>query len=812
MTCNVQTLIDFDVFGTGDELLLNRTCSQLTQPFEQFCLVPPPKRLANTPTCKAQLQDVLNAQYLFPKTTQGLVQSLEDLPIMYVSFPDQQTLETWIRDDMSPNTIQDFTRNKYRGLRPISSPEFVLGMATSSVQNQVFLLLSDAQSSVGKVQLYKADGFGLFRAQLEENGELIQTAYNTPGGVPQVACSEDGAIQAAMLDSTAFLWNALTNRWQRIDETSIRSLCVHDNILMLFGPNRVVFMLPSPRFAVGLEPYYVWQCLSLDRKKLFVCTVQSTSQVKIYTLDLQTRVILQTHVCSTTSQPLFRDTFYSAINVQNGSDLTTTLIYVTSGIALMQFSLTQSSATQSVVANRTITQFYNNSMWFENNQLHFADTPLSTYPTPQSMTSRMCMTRSNDDVWSFVNGTLQRFPLAQQRWSNTFDLYMSFDSRMDDENGAWHFRGSVDPPWYFGSISKDVNLSKDTPLPLFWNQSRHNRFRWIFDSVTNNDGTEFVHLVSHLERINDFALLTRSGGAQLFDDGNIVAGEWFQSNTHDKAGNPNQFALLNPILDHPVSSVNGIYLAYCNIQNNSRQIVVCYNVFNSSQFADWCNEQSTEFLTRALQQQGQFCLKNLSYDDVLNGTKQFADSRCECIPSEPMFQRLFPNAFSNISSYTATRTIQNIPCLSQKCADVFLLGQENTNVLNYASKQCKQNLVLCGQTLITTESLKIKDFKLGQDCGENNRCANNAQCPANSICFDGTCIQKCTTNEYCQQNLQDPLASCEKETGRCLYGIKSAKQSNAKTCWLVVAAVLFVVMLILIVVMLALYAKKKEIN
>lgn len=813
MTCNIQVLRDFDVYGSNAEpyqFQLNRVCSDYAQPFEQFCLIPPASRLAQTSTCVPTLFNTLDPSYIFPKMTQGLITSLKQMPNMYVSYLEQDSKEVWIRDDAAfpANAILDYQSMVYNGFRPVSRPAFVLGVAASLVANNKFLLLSDSPWFPDVLQLFAIDSFGLFRVQSNAAGFPLQMRYSLTSRVfPTLACNESGSIQCVSLNGVPYLLSD-TNVWQEMRRTSIvYDMCVQDDMLVLFEQQAVDFLLPVETF-LALQGDFVWQCLSLDRKLLFVCTVRSAQLVFIYTIRLQSRTIVTIAQCPTSSEFL-RETRYTAINVVSQASSVDILVTRGTDYPVFAFHLFANftTATQTVpFPMRSIGAFYDNTVWFEDRKLHFSDS-LVTYDTPPQMTAAMRMTATSTDVWCFVNGLLYRFSRATKEWTNQFNLYMSHDARTNDNsNTVWHAPG-IEPPWYYGYVEQDVNVPSPLVFPYQFAQSRHNLFRWMFDAVENGNGTQFSHLVTHLERVNDFLLLT-SFDARMHEDGNMTAhfnnDQVWESNTHDQSGNIASFVSLGALVRRPVSTQNGIYVCHVFEMQRARIAVVCFNAYNSSQFADWCQAQSPEFLTRALQQQGEFCFQNFAYVDE-EDQPQFADSRCECIPSRAMFQTLFPDAFANVTAYTATRTIQNIPCLSQKCANVFLLGAENTNVLNYASEQCKQNLVVCADTLLTRGKLVMRSFTLNQDCGDGNLCNTNAECPADSMCYNGTCVQKCTTDDTCKNNLQDLTASCDKATGRCLYGIKDENNddTSAQWVWFVVGAVAFIVILVFVILLIA---------
>ena len=816
MACNTQILREFDVFATksDNDFELSRTCNDLAHPFEQFCLIPPASRLALTNTCRPFMDNTLDPSYIFPQTTQGLITTLEDLPIVYVSFPAMDSKDIWIRDDaeMSPNTILNFEQMTYRGFRPVSQAQFLLGAAASSVSSQVFCILSNSATiAEDAVELFKADQYGLFRTQIDDKGFPIRMRYSTIPlqGMPVVLCNEDGSIQCACVNNQAYVFNAQNTTWTTLNFPGVVTVAVWQDTVLVFLQSSVVFYLPSPQKNLNMIGVFAWQCLSADRKYLFVCMKQNTQRTLVYTFDLHARTQLAVAECNLNAS-LDSQVYFSAITVQNTSANATILVARGMDFPLLRFSLTNSFTVASQdIPNplRFVTAFYNNTAWFEDGFV-FRVGFSQSIPAPPGMTFQNCLGPTENEMWSFVKGKLMRWSLENPTvWTNEFDLYMAYGAHMSDENSlVWHFPPSIDPPWYYGFLNSTVPESLN--LPLQYAQSRHNRYRWIFDSVETNNNTQFAHLDTHLERINDFYLLTdRKFVTRVFDDANITVtdrsdSKVFETNTHDQASNPQAFELFVPT--RPVGTKNGLYLMYVNTQNNARQVVLCYNVFNSSQFADWCSNQTDEFISRALQQQSSFCFSNLMYEDE-NGTQQFADRRCDCVPSLGMFELRFPDAFANMSSYIASRTIQNIPCLSQKCADIFLLGQENSNVLNYAQKQCKQNLVLCSNTALAQGNLDMKTFSLLQDCGTENRCTNNAQCPANSICFNGNCIQKCTTDQSCKKNLQDPLASCQTSTGRCLYGTQAQTNTSAKWYWIAGASVAIVVAIILLIVLLALY-------
>src|SRR5438034_3414138 len=146
--CDIEPLIEFNVFATNpnnEKFTLSQTCQNVHTPFEQYCLIPPITRLQATSTCNSDLLDPLNADFIFPQIMEGKVRTLEDLPVLYVSFPVQtgdQATHVWIRDDetLKPNEIFNFASFLYNGFRPVSPAPFVTRMAVSAVEFQKFLL------------------------------------------------------------------------------------------------------------------------------------------------------------------------------------------------------------------------------------------------------------------------------------------------------------------------------------------------------------------------------------------------------------------------------------------------------------------------------------------------------------------------------------------------------------------------------------------------------------------------------------------------------------------------------------------------
>jgi len=120
--CNIAPLLLFDTFSTGGEdFTVNKQCGQLVNPFNQYCLPPPASRLATTSTCTSTLNNPA-IQFLFQDVVAGNIKTLQDLPIVFESFPDiQDTTSTWVDHtaDTPNRCCESGLIGGYNGFRPV---------------------------------------------------------------------------------------------------------------------------------------------------------------------------------------------------------------------------------------------------------------------------------------------------------------------------------------------------------------------------------------------------------------------------------------------------------------------------------------------------------------------------------------------------------------------------------------------------------------------------------------------------------------------------------------------------------------------
>ena len=880
MTCDIDPLLTFNVFGSSiivddneeTTFHLNESCSQIVDPFSQYCLIPPSSRLEATQTCSTIEQQRLNPNYIFSRITQGLIQTLPDLPILYVSFPEEkgdQASNIWIRNDelYPPNRVIDFSLMQYNGFRPVGAANKIRGLAVSDVRFGVFLMLFESFDDPNQLQLYKLDPFGFFRPQYDSEQRKLQVSYSSTSIFkPFVACNAAGTIQCALLAGIAFKFNFNTKYWDLLSEkTNLKNLIVYEDFIILTASDSIGFITPRV-INVILTGDFVWQCLDRNGIYLFVGTVLNLSNF-VHVIDLSTQVL--TAVISipliTTFSP---NRFYSAINV--ASDIEgTTIIYVTENntTPLQQFTLIDfTSGTQTTIFPfRFVEEFYNNKVWFENNELHFNNQ--TTFATTEGVnafttfvTPNTSLASNTNDTWAFAEGLLQRFRpntfqsavsqknerdgrgvgsvggvggvgmgggmrgvgmggagniVRASNWTSNFNLYMPYEAHINDLSSVegWHFPPSGSPPWYYGYTSIRFVQEQFTNFPVEFATSRHNIYRWIVDGVTSENKTQFPHLNSYLTRINDYYLIQTVNlfKTNVSDDANVIITDQsdnivFETNTHDQASNPFEKQIWKDF-ETPLITSNGLYIGYLNNQNGTNQFVICYNVFNSYQFAQWCGSQGSEFRARALEQQRTFCYRNLQKK---NTNLDFVDARCACIPAQELFEDMFPGSFENNVGLVSTRMVQNIPCLSQRCASVFLHGPESTNAFLYAASQCdRQNFNGCIGLVELQGKVNLPEYTILQNCGIGFKCNTNKECPTNSICFNGDCVPACHSNPDCVLRLGDPLATCDANTGICLYHITNTnekikqQQDTAKTTWIIIIIVCVILIIIFIVLTVA---------
>jgi len=775
--CDIQPLINFDVFATqprNDDFKFNNTCQTVSSPFEQYCLIPPSSRLEATNTCRPFLEDTHANDFIFPHIINGQIKTLEDLPPLFISFPQTESKETWISEpDIKANDA--FTK-----------PLGVSRIAISNTGPQMLCLASIGNNTL---QLYQLDAFGFFRAQRSDTGNLLTTP--TSDTRCNVFVNGDGSLLFALLSGNLYQYVSAT--WTLVKTTVLD---------LWFTPNAIVYVLQTSLFfdygssSTASLPFplgILWTCLTQDRNFIIVATNLSAFQIVIQVIDITTRSVLDTW----TMNAVFNTVSFAICLTQTFTNTTTLELFVTQDNNTLDVTLVPSlpTAQVTVIVNQFIARFYNNIAWIINNQLFIVNQlPIALAPGMDANTA-LAPTQSANEVFAFASdGTLQRLSQQQLPWTNNFDLYMEFGNRLNDTQSTPSQPIAL---WYMGSVFVTIPTI-DAPLPFVLGISRHNRYRWVLQSVV----VDFLpHAVSQMQHINDFYLLTTGEDVRFYEDANIVVQDehgaviW-ESNTRDRFGDSGTYQ--NWIArSHPLSTGNGLYLCFVNAQQN--RVVIAYNVFNSPQFANWCR-QDTEYITRALNAQREFCFRNLHVDDL------FFDPRCACVGGTQLFQELFPGVA--FDTQTTGRLVAALPCLSSECGTAFLEGPENTNVYDYVHKQCEQDVVICSDILSASADLNIRNYQVNQYCGSNpNTCLQNEQCPIGSQCINGQCVLSCTSDLRCREALKDPFALCV--SGACVFAEEKASQQK-KQNWQIVALVILILVLIMFIVLMVVFIPKKR--
>lgn len=836
MACDIEPLLDFNVFETkpvlddNETFVLRNSCNTLTEPFEQYCLIPPASRLDSTTTCSSVQSNVLNASYIFPKIMQGLVQTFEDLPIIYVSFAEntgEAKDEVWIREQkMSPNQILNFDTMSYNGFRPVSP----ISWAVTDALFDVAILLAQSGTDPNLMQVFSKDMYGIFRPEIQIDGSVITANISTVGQQKAfVAMNESGTRRYALLAGQLFSYNAGSGRWASVlsGVPNLLDVAVFDNIAVTFDNSRCFFVTPVTT-TINLTGSFYWQCFNYTRTLLYVATLTSSTSGFVATFDCTNGNLLSLVPYSIPNTPIVARITTTTMSL-SFSTPSVGLVAVTDGISVTQvWSL---SAVSVIVSQDSfIKRFYNNLCWFNptDNTIVFADSTSRIAATNMTTNSFIAVLNADPTeipmarlrTWVFVNGQLTT-TIGNTNWTTDFNLYMAFDARMNDVyETTWYYPPSVDPPWYLGTIASIAVPTTFPSFPLVFRTSRHQRYRWVIETRLPPTSSSFAHITSYLQRINDFMLLNDSSftyETKLYNNANIVVSQIttspeevvFDSQTPDQASDRFTFVTkLFADVEKPIMTSNGLYILYkTTTSSGSKHYVLCYNVFNSSQFANWCT--TIQLQAQALNQQSVFCSQNMTNYDS-QGSLTYLDDRCACIPNTDLFQSMFPGAFSNFDSLLATRMIQNIPCVSSQCAKVFLEGIENTNAFNFAQQQCRQNLTLCAGFLEVAGTVKIRDYFTQQNCGDRFICNNSDECPANSSCFNGSCIPRCTSDVQCRADTGDPLATCDAANGRCLYhSVTQKNQATTKQNWLIISVCLIAVAFILLLILFYVYKSQK---
>lgn len=797
--CDVSLLQSFNTFASGQDLknqqnfLCNRNCLQVQNPFNQYCLISPPSRLASTTTC--DLASDPDAAFLFTDTLAGKIQTLHDLPVLFESFLDAGSTQLWL-----PHTLDTVnfigTNNFYNGQRPLPALISEFLVSDDNLQSLAFF----NQSGGAFYTLYALDKYGMYRQQNFPNGSPIQAyalidpfynIFQSPNGSEQYVLvagvvyvnTAAGWVPLQFTTNPPAIENMLIAREPLVTATILQS----DTKLFFIQP-----VNPTQLFATGI----IFCCFTQNRQHIVVCS----NTVGGYTLQVLTSQGAIVQAWGLSNPGIFPNTgAYVAITTGNYTFPGNFSVYVQrpSPATSVQIFLNTSSLTAvaSFPANFTITQIVGNSAYVlqstPNIVRRIDGFTSQTVGLPTIMSSNSTATFFWAIVGTNVSYCIPPSSLFIQP-SNT--IYLAEDFAVNDEYKMDSASSVLVERWYLGRLF--VNL----PTQLLTNQvlcvSRHNRFRVILDTIFPATPTSFAYLTFRLERFNDFYVLT-SGNYQLtlVEDANLIAGDVYQSNTPDQNSDPDSSQVWSDI-SVPLCTLNGLYILF----RDNLTVRISYNVFNSARFAEWCS-QTPEYRSRAIQAQADFCFNNLR--TPLSATNLFLDTRCGCVGGTRLLDVAFPGVDMSVNG----RLEQVLPCVVDDCAKSFSRGPEQSNAYFFTQDSCSQDLTMCAELLTTSVNTNLRNVTVNQNCGTDpNACLNNAECPIGTVCIGGQCTVSCANDARCIQAYHDPFARCDSQTGRCLFATNTKPSNYDFTMWMIIVGFI-VLSLIVFLVILALFVK-----
>ncbi len=802
--CDIQNLLNFGVYGTegtqeqNTSFVLNRTCSQIAEPFEQYCLIPPITRLEGT----CLLLDDGNAPIsLFQRIFNGQIRTLPDLPNIFQSFPDVGSSLLWIPLDpliVKPNEV--FEGGTYNGFRQL--PNTITRLVVSGIASHQMLGFLGAGEDGELLQFYKMDDLGFLRHQVSTEGKFLETT--TTDLFHNCFVNNDGSKMFTILNQICYTFDVGPNAWRQLDlSNQVRNVLLHNNDVVIISQTNVFFVEPTH---VELTfPFIFWSCWTQDYRHIVVATFFNATTQLIYVINIDTGLFVMfwnlTQTLSITTPYVTACT----LPVFNGID--PIFVRVTGGgipanaqlIRLQPFVPSATTTPENLLTPRIFGDYYvdNNGIITDNTDGHI----IPTFGPPgllDPITTVLAPSPDGTDIWFVLNGILWNVH-NESSFNIPPNIYLAFDVVVNDEY-------ALPPPtevWYLGRTF--YTIPQNPPIPGVFRNSRHNHYRLFFDAVVTSP-THFPHVTSHVERANEFYLLTNFT-TKVYEDANITVENHldeviWETNTHDQASDPTKFhTWISRLL--PLSTTNGLYLVYFTPDVGIRLV---YNVYNAPSFAKFCM-QDIEFRARAMEQQRDFCFANLRVDP---GTMPiFADSRCGCVGGTRLFEAVFP-ALTQLHSQTTGRMIADLPCLLTSCGDSFVDGPELSNTYNYVSEHCAQDINICTEiiSLGANSNLSLNNLQLQQYCGADPQaCLNNAACPIGSICVDGTCVLSCTSDAFCKTSMRNPVAVCT-SSGRCEFPPdENAAQKNQT--WLIVTIVCVILALVFLLIILGLFVKKK---
>ena len=362
--------------------------------------------------------------------------------------------------------------------------------------------------------------------------------------------------------------------------------------------------------------------------------------------------------------------------------------------------------------------------------------------------------------------------------------------------------------WFIGTTTVPL-ASLPTPIPpnVAIVQSQHSLIRVVETSSTLQ--VQFANVPQMIVAdVNRVTRLYNNGNMRVFAnaldaENNIILWESF---TSDQFGSDVVFTELSQPFQVTVPgtvatlvSANGVYMVIVT----SNTATIAFHAFNNPRFTSSTLQHGT--IDSAISAQSRFCFQALNQNQstARDGRSDlvFADSRCNCIASDRLSERIFvPKTFGKLPETTRLFLRDTTPCILRNCQ---MMPSEYTNANLHLANQCISSNGFC-QSLLPDNSNPT--LFVSQDCIVNLApCVTSSDCPLGSSCRNRQCFLNCTPDLPCLK--ANPLASCV--NGQCQVANPS-KTSSKTTNWLWFGIALCVVIFVVLLVLLVYFAMRKR--
>ena len=545
--CDFSPLLLFDVYSTGaSDFFVNKTCLQISNPFNQYCLIAPASRLDGTTTCSQTLQNGL-ALFVFQDAISGRINLLRDLPIVFESFPDvKDSTSVWIDhvNDVPNKVLPGFGR--YNGFKPLPNRR-----AVSIDNNTNTLLMFMTLDASLTFNLMRIDDVGLLRPQRDVVTEefLVGSVSDTS---LQTFVSGDNSSRLAIINR--ILYQSIETDKLHFAKIAILAFLNIDDVL-INRSNLIVARVGAILYFVEM-PSQTVHIVQFGSELVFVVPTQNTnhllmcvqldqtpnSDFYVLVIDVLTRQVVKQWLIDnftlanlpSPSTPIPLDVLCDGNWVNTSSFLTIYMvpqpddpcwIVVLSGLApIASFNYN--------AGNARITRFIDNTAWtqvtIDAERLYVLSGTVA-FPVLGTGGPTLWATENHVRVWGLfgtalwsVNTTV--LPLAWTPAANPLHSAMQYN--MNDE---YDLAPSFPDPelWWLGTkvveqVPPAVLLVPDFVLAT----SQHNRFRAVVTGIAPGSATTFPFVLTKLQRINNYHLLV-DGNTNLslpyfFENANLL--------------------------------------------------------------------------------------------------------------------------------------------------------------------------------------------------------------------------------------------------------------------------------------------------